>query len=67
MADVTRLHRRELFVDERGTGLRATWHEDRDILVLSLWRDDSCVGTFRLSAAEAARMALFLAAQGTPD
>jgi hypothetical protein len=52
--------RRALFSDERGTGLRATWHPERDLAVLSLWRDDVCVGTFRLTRADAARLVAFL-------
>ena len=49
-----------LFVDDRGHGLRATWHATRGFVNLSLWRDDLCVETFRLSAAEASRLVAFL-------
>lgn len=35
-------------MDDRGHGLRVSWHPRREIMVLSLWRDDVCVGTFRL-------------------
>jgi hypothetical protein len=28
--------------------LRVTWHHDIDLVVLSLWREGTCVGTFRL-------------------
>jgi len=52
--------RRSLFTDERGTGLRASWHEQRGVVVLSLWRDDVCVGTFKLRPEEAGRLAGFL-------
>jgi hypothetical protein len=52
--------RRVLFVDERGTGLRVSWHAERSITVLSLWRDDVCVGTARLPVADTARLASFL-------
>jgi len=53
---------RALFVDERGLGLRATWHPERGIVNLSVWRDDRCVETFRLSLADAGRLATFLVA-----
>jgi hypothetical protein len=51
---------RALFVDERGMGLRATWHAERGIVNLSVWRDDRCVETFWLSMADAGRLASFL-------
>lgn len=42
----------EVFLDARGNGraMRLTWHHEVDLVVLSLWRDDVCAGTFRLSA-----------------
>jgi hypothetical protein len=52
--------RRALFTDARGAGLRVTWHAERDLVVLSLWREDRCVGTFRMPVAEAGRLATFL-------
>jgi hypothetical protein len=52
--------RRVLFVDERGTGVRVSWHAERHMIVLSLWRDDVCVGTARLPVADAAHLAGFL-------
>jgi len=44
----------ELLVDARGAGrrLRVTWHHEVDLVVLSLWRDGVCAGTFRLPRAE---------------
>ncbi len=51
---------RYLAVDERGSGLRATWHPDRGLVNLSLWRDDRCVETFHLTPAEAGRLVGFL-------
>lgn len=54
-------HRRHLAVDERGVGLRITWHLDRGILNLSLWREDRCVETFHLTPAEAGRLVGFVA------
>ena len=54
------VRRRHLAIDERGMGLRATWHLDRGFVNLSLWRDDRCVETFHLTPAEAARLVDFL-------
>ncbi len=52
--------RRALFTDQRGSGLRASWHEERETVVLSLWREDVCVGTFQLRPEDARRFAAFL-------
>lgn len=52
--------RRTLFVDERGSGMRVTWHAERGFVVLSLWHGDVCAATFRLQADEAARLAAFI-------
>ena len=47
-----------ILVDARGDdrALRVTWHpelSDRDgLVVISLWRDNLCVGSFRLTADE---------------
>jgi hypothetical protein len=37
-------------LDARGSdrAMRVTWHHDIGIVVLSLWRGETCVGTFRL-------------------
>jgi hypothetical protein len=45
---------RTVFLDPRGDdrSLRVTWHHDRQLVVLSLWRDNVCAGTFRLAADE---------------
>ncbi len=51
---------RALFVDPRGMGLRATWHLERGIVNLSIWRNDRCVETFWLAVDDAARMVRFL-------
>lgn len=53
--------RRALFLDERGAGLRLTWHHDRGFANLSVWRGDRCQETFRLSTADAAQVIAFLA------
>ncbi len=46
----------ETYADARGEGrrLRVAWHAERDVVVLSLWRDNLCTGTVQLGAAEAA-------------
>jgi len=46
--------RSEMFPDTRGTerALRVSWHPEAGLVVLSLWREDRCVGTFRLEADE---------------
>ncbi len=51
---------RHLATDERGIGLRATWHLDRGFVNLSLWRDDRCVETFHLAPVEAGHLVSFL-------
>lgn len=51
---------RILAMDERGVGLRATWHLERGFINLSLWRDDTCVETFHLTPADASRLVAFL-------
>ncbi len=51
---------RHLAVDERGTGLRATWRLELGFINLSLWRHDVCVETFRLTPTEASRLVAFL-------
>ena len=51
-----------MFLDERGTGLRVTWHPERDLVVLSVWQDDSCVGTFRMTVQDVPRLSGLLAA-----
>ena len=50
------------FADSRGGDrwLRTSWHGDQ--LVVSVWRDNTCVGTTRLSRDEAARFLDSLAA-----
>ena len=42
--------RGDVFLDARdqGRALRLSWHHEVDLVVLSLWRDDTCVGTFQL-------------------
>jgi hypothetical protein len=54
--------RRDMFLDERGTGLRVTWHPERDLVVLSVWQGDGCIGTFRMSVQDIPRLSGLLAA-----
>lgn len=43
-----------MFFDTRGGGraLRVSWHQEADVVVLSLWRDNLCTGSFRLTVEE---------------
>ena len=43
-----------VLLDPRGDdrSLRVTWHQESQLVVLSLWRDNVCAGTFRLAADE---------------
>lgn len=60
MGTVQPLPRRELFVDARGSGLRASWHREEGLAVISLWHGDLCVGTVQLDPQDSARLAQFL-------
>jgi hypothetical protein len=52
---------RHFALDERGVGLRATWHADHGFLNVSLWTGNRCVQTFHLAPVEAGRLVGFLA------
>ena len=54
--------RREVFIDQRSAGLRVTWHPEQDLLVLSVWHDDRCVGTFRMPVQDVPRLSGLLTA-----
>ena len=43
-----------MFIDARGgdRALRVSWHHEAGLVVLSLWRDNVCAGSFRLSVDE---------------
>lgn len=43
-----------IFFDARGDerALRVSWHEESDLVVVSLWRDNVCTGSFRLPGDE---------------
>lgn len=58
---------RELFVDEEGRALRASWHAESQRVVLSLWRDGECHGTFSLAPADSARLASLLVTAWSAD
>ncbi|MCU1458906.1 MAG: hypothetical protein JWL73_2998 [Actinomycetia bacterium] len=52
---------KELFIDEDGTALRASWHLDQGLVNLSVWRGDTCTETFPLSIEDASRLIAYLA------
>ena len=39
-----------IFLDARGgdRALRVSWHHEKGLVVLSLWRENVCAGSFRL-------------------
>ena len=43
-----------IFLDARGgdRALRVSWHDEDGLVVLSLWRDNVCAGSFRLGVDE---------------
>ena len=43
-----------IYLDARGTerALRVTWHHESGLVVLSLWRENVCAGSFRLAIDE---------------
>lgn len=43
--------RGEVFLDARdpSRALRMSWHHEAEVVVLSLWREGTCAGTFRLA------------------
>jgi hypothetical protein len=43
-----------IFLDARGgdRALRVSWHQESGLVVLSLWRDNLCAGSFRLEIGE---------------
>lgn len=47
-----------VFFDPRDEGrfLRVSHHPEADVFVLSWWRDETCLGTFRLATKEAPRL-----------
>jgi hypothetical protein len=53
-----------IFLDARGSdrALRVSWHSEADVVVLSLWRDNLCVASFRLSIEEVPELIAMLRA-----
>lgn len=43
-----------VFLDARGAdrALRVSWHTEADLVVVSLWRENVCTGSFRLAVDE---------------
>lgn len=43
-----------IFLDARGgdRALRVSWHQDAGMVILSLWRENVCSGSFRLAIDE---------------
>jgi hypothetical protein len=48
----------DVFLDARGTerGMRVSWHHEAGLVVVSLWRADTCVGTLQLPHDEVPRL-----------
>ena len=53
-----------IFLDARGAdrALRVSWHTEADLVVLSMWRENVCVGSFRLAIDEVPDLIAFLSA-----
>ena len=47
-----------IFLDARGGNreMRVSWHQEAELVVLSLWRDNVCAGSFRLAVDEVPRL-----------
>ena len=47
-----------IFLDARGghRALRVSWHLDNGLVVLSLWRENVCSGSFRLAVDDVPEM-----------
>ena len=58
--DLDRVPTSELFVDERGAGLRVAWDDSRGLVVVSMWRDGRCIGTHPLGGVDVGRLASVL-------
>ncbi|HYN68551.1 MAG TPA: hypothetical protein VES93_16840 [Ornithinibacter sp.] len=55
MAEVSPLPiRGEVVLDARGgaRAMRVSWHPDQGMVVLSIWRGNTCVGTVQVDSAE---------------
>ncbi|WP_372736619.1 hypothetical protein [Nocardioides sp.] len=49
-------------LDARGPdrALRLSWHAEADVVVLSMWRENLCTGTFRLAVDDVPAVIAFL-------
>lgn len=58
----------DMFFDSRGAErcLRVSWHDGQDGPLMSVWRDETCVGTVRMTRSEALRL-LGVLAQGLAE
>jgi hypothetical protein len=47
-----------IFLDARGgdRALRVSWHLDKGLVVLSLWRENVCAGSFRMAVDDVPEM-----------
>jgi hypothetical protein len=59
----------EYFLDTRGQGraLRVRRHDEEGVVVLSVWRGDLCVGSFRLSTDDVPALIDLLLARSDVD
>ena len=50
--------RGDVFLDGRGSdrGMRVSWHHEQGLVVVSLWRADTCVGTMQLRREDVPRL-----------
>jgi hypothetical protein len=55
--------RGDVFLDGRGSdrGMRVSWHHEQGVVVVSLWRADTCIGTLQLPREEVPRLIVALA------
>ena len=56
----------DVFTDVRGDGrtMRVSYHENREVIVVSLWAGATCRGSFQLAADEVTRLAALLSQVG---
>ena len=52
----------EVFLDARGgpRALRVSWHDESGVVVLSIWREGTCAGSFRLDVEDVPTLVDFL-------
>lgn len=49
-----------VFVDDRETALRVSWHPNQRVVAFSHWRHNECRSTFYVANGDIARLAAFL-------